>query len=67
MHMIHPDLLRSFVAVAETRSFSLAAQRLALGQSPSANTSNDWKRRFSAACSLATPMLFLRHPTETLC
>jgi DNA-binding transcriptional LysR family regulator len=33
MQMIHPDLLRSFVAVAETRSFSLAAQRLALGQS----------------------------------
>ena len=31
--MIHPDLLRSFVAVAETRSFTLAAQRLALGQS----------------------------------
>jgi DNA-binding transcriptional LysR family regulator len=33
MQMIHPDLLRTFVAVAETRSFTLAAQRLALGQS----------------------------------
>jgi DNA-binding transcriptional LysR family regulator len=31
--MLHPDLLRSFLAVAETRSFTLAAQRLGLRQS----------------------------------
>jgi DNA-binding transcriptional LysR family regulator len=31
--MLNPELLRSFVAVAEIRSFTLAAQRLGLGQS----------------------------------
>ena len=31
--MVNPELLRSFVAVAETRSFTLAAQRLGLRQS----------------------------------
>jgi DNA-binding transcriptional LysR family regulator len=31
--MLNPELLQSFVAVAETRSFSLAAQRLGLRQS----------------------------------
>ncbi|MCB8879567.1 LysR family transcriptional regulator [Acidisoma cellulosilytica] len=31
--MLHPDLLRSFVAVAEAGGFSLAARRLGLGQS----------------------------------
>ncbi len=31
--MLHPELLRSFLAVAETRSFTLAAQRLGLRQS----------------------------------
>lgn len=31
--MLHPDLLRSFVTVAEAQSFSLAARRLGLGQS----------------------------------
>ena len=31
--MLNPELLRSFVAVAETRSFTLAAQRLGLSQS----------------------------------
>lgn len=31
--MLNPDMLRSFVAVAETRSFTLAAQRLGLRQS----------------------------------
>jgi DNA-binding transcriptional LysR family regulator len=31
--MLHPDLLRSFLAVAETRSFTQAARRLGLRQS----------------------------------
>ncbi|MBO1079672.1 LysR family transcriptional regulator [Roseomonas haemaphysalidis] len=31
--MVHPDLLRSFLAVAETRSFTEAARRLGLRQS----------------------------------
>src|ERR1700756_1948173 len=31
--MLDPDLLKSFVAVAETRSFTAAAQRLGLRQS----------------------------------
>lgn len=31
--MLHPELLRSFLAVAETRSFTQAAQRLGLRQS----------------------------------
>jgi DNA-binding transcriptional LysR family regulator len=31
--MLNPDLLRSFITVAETRSFTLAAQRLGLRQS----------------------------------
>lgn len=31
--MLHPDLLRSFIAVAEAQSFSLAGRRLGLGQS----------------------------------
>lgn len=33
MAMLHPDLLRSFLAVAETRSFTEAARRLGLRQS----------------------------------
>ncbi len=33
MRMPSPDLLKTFMAVAEMRSFTLAAQRLALGQS----------------------------------